>query len=380
MKGQDNSLHILFCSRLVEEKGVDILLAVIARTSSDPAFNRVVWHIASDGMYQHVIEELAHQAKEKIYYHGKISQQVLADLMRKVDYLFMPSRFLETFWLTAVESLACGTNIIGIKKWWLSDFIDDTFAIDEASSVESSLTILRWILDQQIQPKMKDITHFSLEQWNHRIQSIFPKWSSIFLMHDYRERIGWAEAYIDFLESQLSRLGYTVGRASYNGVTSIWKRRIMFIFSLIAFWRGNTISRFLSQHEPTHIWMHSVLRYHWYWWVRAVQKYCLKRNDTQVFLSHHDVWFIAPFPHLVESESQIPKTSDRRDFLMNLYWFQKWVAMMKWWYITMIRHVVPQRTHHIIFAEFLKHHIQAHFKASLVMVVPHTYDATIFHP
>jgi glycogen synthase len=97
MQNQDSNIHILFCSRLVKEKGVDILLNVISHTLSNPKYNTIIWHIASDGEYEEQIKEIALSSNKHVLYHGKMSQRELADLMRTFNYLYMPSRFLETF-------------------------------------------------------------------------------------------------------------------------------------------------------------------------------------------------------------------------------------------------------------------------------------------
>ena len=133
MKSHNTPIHILFCSRLVEEKGVDILLDVIRWSLEDFALDHIVWHIASDGLYEKQVEAVSQGSSGRVVYHGKMNQQELAELMRSADYLYMPSRFLETFWLTALESIACGVPVIGIKKGGLMDFIDDSLAIDENS-------------------------------------------------------------------------------------------------------------------------------------------------------------------------------------------------------------------------------------------------------
>ena len=84
---------------------------------STPVFrDRIIWHIASDGTYRDRIIALTEKYKNRTIYHGRLDQQSLADLYRSSDLLFMPSRFLETFGLTALESLACGTPVIGFRK------------------------------------------------------------------------------------------------------------------------------------------------------------------------------------------------------------------------------------------------------------------------
>ena len=86
-------------------------------TLSDQRFvERIIWHIASEGVYTEEITSLTERYPERVFYHGRLGQTELADLYRHSDLLFMPSRFLETFGLTALESLACGTPVCGFAK------------------------------------------------------------------------------------------------------------------------------------------------------------------------------------------------------------------------------------------------------------------------
>ena len=76
---------------------------------------QISWTIASDGLYESKIRELA-EKNPSVQYLGKVPQERLASLYRESDILFMPSRFLETFGLTALESLASDTPVVGFRK------------------------------------------------------------------------------------------------------------------------------------------------------------------------------------------------------------------------------------------------------------------------
>lgn len=89
---------ILFASRLVIEKGVNILIDTIEAGMLDSQLSSdVVWTICSDGEYSDAILQLVEKYPKNIQYLGKVSPEELASLYREHDILFMPSRFLETF-------------------------------------------------------------------------------------------------------------------------------------------------------------------------------------------------------------------------------------------------------------------------------------------
>ena len=51
MAKNGESLHIFFASRLVLEKGVDILIDAIEASQIDPILKDIHWHICSDGNF-----------------------------------------------------------------------------------------------------------------------------------------------------------------------------------------------------------------------------------------------------------------------------------------------------------------------------------------
>ncbi len=371
-------IHILFASRLVLEKWVDILIEAIEKIAlHDTLRDQVSWTITSDGLYEEEIRELT-RIYPSVQYLGKISPQELASLYRESDFLFMPSRFLETFGLTALESLACGVPVIGFQKGWLASLIPDELALDAKNPVISLLSMLEKYSTQDL--PLIDVSLYNYNSWRASLDTLFASERKILLVHDYRDRIGWAEYYVESVSHALISLGREVACFSYPGKTTPWKRRIMFIFSVFAFWRGTRLSHVLEKTHPDAIWMHSILRYVWPWGVSAVAKYVKKNPSTHVYLSHHDVGLIAPFPQDITLEREIPGNPCLWSFLRGLSFTKASVAWFKWWYICLIRYLLPRGTEHIVFSPFLASHIRAHFPEAKVRVFPHSYDENIFHP
>ena len=239
---QENNLHITFASRLEVEKWVDILIDAIERTMNTPVFtDHIIWHIASDGTHRDTIIALTEKYKNRIIYHGRLDQKSLADLYRSSDLLFMPSRFLETFGLTALESLACGTPVIGFRKGWLASFIPESFALHIASPIDSFMSILErfTIFSSSIDSPLP--TLYTRSIWKQSLEKIIPKDTRVMILHDYRDLIGWAEYYVRDIEKSLDDRILSYSHCSYSGKTSIWKRRWMFIFSFFMLSRGKEI-------------------------------------------------------------------------------------------------------------------------------------------
>lgn len=375
---QENSIHILFASRLVLEKWVDILIDSIHNSlKRDTLKWKIIWHICSDWPYEASILDLVDLYPGKVIYHGKVDQWKLASLYRQASILFMPSRFLETFGLTAVESLACGTPVVGFSKWGLELFIPESYSLDPENPVESFLMILENFTWKK--EGIFDILPYTQSSWEDQIRKIFPSGSSIAILHDYSQKIWWAEYYISQLRNFFVLSWYQYIWYGYSGTTTVWKRRIMFMFSMFAFWRWFQVKKLLIKSKPEILWMHSILRYVWFWWARAALLYA-KKNSIPVYLSHHDIGLMVPFPQKITQESEIPKTSSFRHFLQWLSFPQKIIAFPKWIYIQMICWYFPEKLTHIIFSPFIEKHIRNHFpKENTVILLPHHFHQDTFH-
>ncbi|MBP6981306.1 glycosyltransferase family 4 protein [Candidatus Gracilibacteria bacterium] len=182
---KNNTLSILFASRLVEEKGVDILIDCIEKIQNDPTLSDCVfWNIVSDGEYASQIEVLFQKYPKNVCYFGKVDSQKLSKLYKENDLLFMPSRFLETFGLTALESLASGTPVLGFSKGGLVSFIPDSLAIDPHNPVNDCILKIRSFLEFGI-PEPISIDEFRKETWIKNLTNLFFPSQNIVILHDY---------------------------------------------------------------------------------------------------------------------------------------------------------------------------------------------------
>ena len=112
---------VLFSGRLVEIKGVDVLLKAAKRYED----GNTLTLIAGGGI---LLEELKEQAKElklkDVVFLGNQKQKNLNLLYNIADVLTIPSR-IEGFGLVAVEALACGTPVIATNQGGLPEIIND---------------------------------------------------------------------------------------------------------------------------------------------------------------------------------------------------------------------------------------------------------------
>lgn len=112
---------VLFSGRLVQIKGVDVLLKAAKRYEDENTLTL----IAGGGV---LLESLKEQAEElelnDVVFLGNQTQENLNILYNIADVLAVPSR-IEGFGLVAVEALACGTPVIATNQGGLPEFINE---------------------------------------------------------------------------------------------------------------------------------------------------------------------------------------------------------------------------------------------------------------
>lgn len=67
------------------------------------------------GKYEQAIKKLSYKDKN-IHYFGFQSLDIIKQHAKQSDYILMPSLFLETFGLSALNALSRGMPVIGYKK------------------------------------------------------------------------------------------------------------------------------------------------------------------------------------------------------------------------------------------------------------------------
>jgi len=114
------TVRILFVGRLEERKGIDVLLAAIKQVMSDhpEAYVDIVGNdelIGKDNMtYRELFEgdRTADTIRDRVFFHGQVSEAALRGFYRACDIFVAPSRF-ESFGLILVEAMMFGKPVIG---------------------------------------------------------------------------------------------------------------------------------------------------------------------------------------------------------------------------------------------------------------------------
>ena len=186
------TLGLLFLGRLEKEKGFDLIYDFISQyPGKELPFDR---YIFGSGSYESGILELSYHFKQ-IHFFGWKPLSEVERYLENIDYCMMPSRFLETFGLSAINILQQGIPIVGFKKGGLIPFIQDEYAIE------------------QLAQQSKDIANrYTVEKRYERFLSLTgtKKPQKIVLVSDFINKIGGIETYLHDTKYLLQQHGHQV--------------------------------------------------------------------------------------------------------------------------------------------------------------------------
>jgi glycosyltransferase involved in cell wall biosynthesis len=111
---------LLFVGRLVEEKGISVLVKSIKQVKG-----KSILLIAGDGPLR---DEVAIEAQksDKIRFVGKLTGEELVKYYNLADVLIIPSIHDEGFGRVILESLAVGTPVLGSDRGSIPEAMDNT--------------------------------------------------------------------------------------------------------------------------------------------------------------------------------------------------------------------------------------------------------------
>lgn len=119
------SSRILFVGRLVEQKGIDVLLKAMPKVLLACPDANVT--IVGEGPDRSRLERLAEESgiSARVTFVGKKQNCDIADFYRSASVFVMPSRGREGLGLVAVEAMGCGCPVIASDLPSVADFLID---------------------------------------------------------------------------------------------------------------------------------------------------------------------------------------------------------------------------------------------------------------
>ena len=132
---------ILFASRLVEEKGVDVLLHLAE------SLPRTAFLVAGDGPLADKVKSFA-QDHSNVTILGRLSRDEVWSTLAKARYLLLPSIGMENNPMIALESLARGTPILGSNRGGVPELIEGGHgSIFDPSDLRKTIEIVSAAID-----------------------------------------------------------------------------------------------------------------------------------------------------------------------------------------------------------------------------------------
>lgn len=133
----ESGFFVLFVGRLIEKKGINLLVEVAQRVSEDIFF--IV--IGSDGTELRLVERAANELKNlvhiKLPYSFKAEDNPLIYYYNAADIFIVPSLYSEGFASVILEGISCGTPIIASNMGCIPQIINESVGLLIDPTVEN---------------------------------------------------------------------------------------------------------------------------------------------------------------------------------------------------------------------------------------------------
>ena len=130
---------VLFVGRLIEKKGVNILLEAAAKVNSDITFAFV-----GDGPLAGKLKEEA-EIQPNIAFLGKMPNKETPKCYSAADVFVIPSQYEEQFGVVVLEALACGTPIIAANRGGIPEVMDSSVGVFIEPSAENIVQTINFL-------------------------------------------------------------------------------------------------------------------------------------------------------------------------------------------------------------------------------------------
>lgn len=316
------NLNLIYFGRLTTEKGFDLFLKA-AIDSIDQNLNHCFWVFGKGPIklpynQNYFVDYSKHSNKQlsklesipnKILYFGKrdFNKVIQPILSTKIDYSIVPSRFIETFGLTALESISNAVPVIGPAKGGLEQFILPEHSIE--LQYEAILDMLKTLKKPRLTVKhslQKLSQKFSSTNWLGEVKKILPKGSKkILLINDFKDTIGGTETHIEQIKHLLALNGYQIESLGLEGKPTA----LNMLKALFNFKAKLKITNKIAEFNPDLIWCHSVSRL-----IGPIGLKAINRAKAKKIITIHDLGLFTNKPSKLEQIADINQQNKQISF------------------------------------------------------------------
>ena len=321
-------LWLLFYWRLEKEKWFDQLVFAIKELNKRKVDYEIFifWKWSLESQLFEVHDKNVH------FFWWKPLDEI-KKYLANIDYCLMPSEFLETFGLSALNALSRWVPVIWYKKWGLEPFIFqecNLFLAKWNTTAERIVSMVEKLAKKTNPERIKD-----KEELEWKIKKLLPEYTEdarykrflnlanskdedkrkILIVSDFINKAGWIETYIHDVKHLLeSRWHEVILWGSTLPAWSKWqrKKRFWLLLSPFNFWSVNSLNEVLEEEKPDIIWFNSLLRWLGPNVVRAAWKWRKQnKSDCKFWMMYHDFGYFYPFPselyHIEDCKTPLTK-------------------------------------------------------------------------
>jgi len=321
----DKKLWILFFGRLDDEKWFGLILEMLKMFIKEYGNIPFSFYVFGKGKYVWELLDLASK-HSSIHFFGRQPLSTIQRYKENCHFCLMPSTFLETFGLTALNSLSMWIPVIWFSKWWLTQFISSKYNISKAEWKDDSQKLYNKMSEiitkynqeeiniEQERKKSKSLANkYTVDKWFENISPIIWKRKRILFVSDFKNKVWWIETYIHDVKEILESKWYEI--KIYGSILrgwKIWKILKYFgiflaIFNFVDAIRLQIVS---NKFKPKVIRYHSTLRR---LWRLSISK--LSSHNSKKIMMYHDLWYFHPYPSLVTQENMVQTPFNLSNFI-----------------------------------------------------------------
>ena len=330
-------LWLLFYWRLEKEKGFDQLILAIKELNRRKVDFEIFifWKWSLESQLFEVHDKNVH------FFWWKPLDEI-KKYLANIDYCLMPSEFLETFGLSALNALSRWVPVIWYKKWWLEPFIFqecNLFLAKWNTTAERIVSIVEKLSKKTNPERIKDKEEF---EW--KIKKLLPDYTEdaryerflklsnikdeekkkILIVSDFINKAGWIETYIHDVKNLLESHWHEVilwWSTLPSWFKWKWKKRLWLVLFPFNFWSSIKLKKVLKDEKPDIIWFNSLLR----WLGPNVVKTAWKwrkqnKSESKFWMMCHDFGYFYPFPSQLYHIEDCKTPLTRKNFTSAYKW------------------------------------------------------------
>ena len=321
-------LWLLFYWRLEKEKWFDQLVLAIKELNKKKVDFEIFifwkWSLESQLFEVH---------DKNVHFFGWKPLDEIKKYLPNIDYCLMPSEFLETFGLSALNALSRWVPVIWYKKWWLEHFIFqecNLFLAKWNTTAERIVSMVEKLAKKTNPERIKDkeelewkikklLREYTEDAWYKKFLGLAnmkdEDKKKILIVSDFINKAWWIETYIHDVKNLLESHWHEVilwWSTLPSWFKWKWKKRLWLVLFPFNFWSSDNLKNILDKEKPDIIWFNSLLR----WLGPNVVKTAWKwrkenKSGCKFWMMYHDFGYFYPFPselyHIEDCKTPLTK-------------------------------------------------------------------------